>query len=153
MAEQDSNLLFEAHQYLNDKYRAPNYTFAILYLAIGSLIVYYKLTRSGSEASARYEWLWHRFYYIHSWPFHVLLKLCTSSLKSPPDASGHEKSIGESRLRSFSSYLWFWKSILNHTYLRERWISEQKNTPLGPPGLGNFNNSCFQNAVIQVSIS
>ena len=152
MTEQESRLPVEVRQYANDHDTTPNYAFAILYLSVGSVIIYLKLAHSNSGLLAWYERLWNNVCFVVTWPICILIKLCTSSIKNLRSHDSHERGIYGSLLSLLLSYTRLWSRIFDQTSLKEVWFPQQQTMLRGPPGLGNLDNSCFQNAVIQVSI-
>ena len=152
MAERGRTSYLESHQVSNESYQSPTYAFAVLYLLVASIVVYLNLLRSSSSTPAWYENFWGKFCFTITWPVCVFIEICTFSFKSLTGNDDGGRSICGSLLSSPLIYIQLWNWIVNHTSLRKLWFSQQENKLREPPGLGNLDNSCYQNAVIQVRV-
>ena len=152
MAQPALDSYLDTHQSRDEIYQTPTYAFVILYLIVGYYVAYLSFFRRGSGAPAFSHRFWNSFCTTITWPICKLIRICTISLKGQlSNDRGKGKTCDSSRWSPYN-FTGVWKWMDTSIFNRKLWIPTQNYCHEGPPGLGNIDNSCYQNAVLQVFI-
>ena len=136
----------------NEIYQTPSYAFVILYLLVGYYVAYLGYLRRGSGVRTSSPRLWSSFCAISFWPISKLISICTISLKDQLNNDRARGNTCDSSQWSAYTHTRLWNWMLTSVFCERLWIPTPKYCLRGPPGLGNIDNSCYQNAVLQVII-
>lgn len=142
----------EAYRSPNEMYQTGSYAFAVLYLIVGYFVAYLGFFRRRSGARTSSLRVWNSFCTTFIRPISKLISIYTFSLKDQLSNDRARGSTCDSLRWSAYTHLTIWDRIFSSVSYRRLWIPNQNKCLKGPPGLGNNDNSCYQNVILQVLI-
>lgn len=142
----------DAHRSPYEMYQTPSYAFAVLYLLVGYFVAYLGFFRRGSGARTSSPRISNSFCATFIWPISKFISIYIFSLK---DQLSNDRARGNTcdSLRWLAyTHTTITDWIFSSVSCRRLWIPTQNSYLKGPPGLGNTDNSCYQNVILQVLI-